>query len=206
MSPARGNTGDGARPSRSTSLSTTGRRTAPRTSAIPRSRRPDDDSTAAGTRGTRRSADGSLADLTHPISRERLLFRGQTKQLVFRVGAAVILVAIIGALFVIPVSSYLRQRDAIAVKKAELAALEQVNAELADEVTRLQTPDGIAEAAREEIGYVRKGEIRLTVLPAPAAPLTLPGGWPYGAIAGAVAVQQAEADAAVAATSSTTPP
>jgi hypothetical protein len=44
------------------------------------------------------------------------------------------------------------------------------------------------------------------VLPSPSAPLTLPGGWPYGAIAAAVAVQQAEADAASAATSSTTPP
>lgn len=203
MSAAGGTGGDGTRPTRTSSV----RRSAPRTSAIPRSRTRDDTaSTASTTRGIRRGGDGSLADLTHTISRERLLFRGQGKRLVFRGVAAVILVAIIGALFVIPVSSYLRQQDAIAVKKAEFAALEQVNAELADEVTRLQTPDGIAEAAREEIGYVRKGEIRLTVLPSPAAPLTLPGGWPYGAIAGAVAVQQAEADAAVAATSSTTPP
>lgn len=182
------------------------RRAAPRTSSIARARR--DDATAGGatTSAARRTSDGSIADLTHAIGRDRLLFRGQAKVLVFRVGTAVVLVAIIGALFVIPVTSYMRQRTAIAEKKAELAALEQVNAELSDEVTRLQTPDGIAEAAREEIGYVREGEIRLTVLPSPAAPLTLPGGWPYGAIAGAVAVQQAEADAAVAATSSTTPP
>jgi len=179
------------------------RRSAPRTSSITRPRRDD---TSAGTGATRRPVDGSIADLTHAIGRDRLLFKGSAKVLAFRFGAVVVLVAIVGALFVIPVTSYLRQRDAIAVKKAELAALEQVNAELSDEVTRLQTPDGIAEAAREEIGYVREGEIRLTVLPSPSAPLTLPGGWPYGAIAGAVAVQQAEVDAAVAATSSTTPP
>ena len=49
----------------------------------------------------------------------------------------------------------------------ELAALDQANAELADEVSKLNTPEGIEEAAREEIGYVQRGEIRLTVLPEP---------------------------------------
>ncbi|MEI7547870.1 MAG: hypothetical protein WCK21_07405, partial [Actinomycetota bacterium] len=55
--------------------------------------------------------------------------------------------------------------------------------ELADEVAKLQTPAGIEEAAREEIGFVQRGEIRLTVLPAPQAPITMPDGWPYDAVA-----------------------
>lgn len=181
------------------------RRASARTTSIPRSARSE--STESLTRETaRQSVPGSLGDLTHPINRERLIFRGMGKRLWFRAAAAVILIAIVGALFVIPVKSYVRQQDAIAVKKAELAALEQVNAELADEVTRLQTPDGIAEAAREEIGYVREGEIRLTVLSAPSAPLTMPAGWPYDAVAGVLTVRKVAALAAVDATSTTTPP
>ena len=38
------------------------------------------------------------------------------------------------------------------------------NAQLAAEVSRLQTPDGIKEAAREEVGYVGVGEIRISIL------------------------------------------
>ena len=45
------------------------------------------------------------------------------------------------------------------------------NAQLAAEVNRLQTPDGIKEAARDEIGFVQRGENRVTVLPAPEAPV-----------------------------------
>ena len=64
-------------------------------------------------------------------------------------------------------------------------------AELTNEVSRLQTAEGIEEAAREEIGYVQRGEIRLTVLPAPNAPVTMPGGWPYDTVAQIVAVRTA---------------
>ena len=45
------------------------------------------------------------------------------------------------------------------------------------------TPEGIEEAAREEIGYVRRGEIQLTVLPLPDTSSVLPGGWPFDAAA-----------------------
>jgi len=59
----------------------------------------------------------------------------------------------------------------------------------------LQTPEGIEEAAREEIGYVQRGEIRLTMLPAPPAPITMPSGWPYDTLAQIVAVRATEASA-----------
>ena len=78
-------------------------------------------------------------------------------------------------------------------KAKELAALDKANAALSDDVGRLQTPEGIEEAAREEIGYVQRGEIRLTMLPAPPAPITMPSGWPYDAIAQIVAVRTADA-------------
>jgi hypothetical protein len=106
------------------------------------------------------------------------------------VAAAVITAALVVALFVLPVKAFLRQRSDISRKERELAALDQANAELAAQVNRLNTPEGVQEAAREEIGYVRRGEIRLTVLPAPAAPLTMPSGWPYDAISAVLAVRQ----------------
>lgn len=170
-----------------------------KTSAIPR---PADASRAA-TRPTERRDDTMLSDFTRPIDQSKRLVRGRGKRGVIALVAAVITAALVAALFVLPVKAWLRQQDDIDRKSRELAALEQANAELADEVNHLNTPAGIEEAAREEIGYVRQGEIRLTVLESPNAPVTMPGGWPYDAVAGMVGVRQAEVAAAAAAT--TTP-
>ena len=71
--------------------------------------------------------------------------------------------------------------------------LEAANTQLAAEVNYLQTPDGIREAARAEIGYGNLGERRLTVTPAPDAPITLPAGWPYDGVTQIVAVRTAAA-------------
>ena len=38
---------------------------------------------------------------------------------------------------------------------------------------------------------MQRGEIRLTVLPAPNAPITMPSGWPYDTMAQIVAVRAA---------------
>ena len=57
----------------------------------------------------------------------------------------------------------------------------------------LQTPAGVEQAARQEIGYVKRGEIRLTVLTSPQAPITMPDGWPYDQIAQIVAARSAVA-------------
>jgi cell division protein FtsB len=161
-----------------------------KTSAIPR----PPDATRSRTRPTARPADaGGLGDFTRPIAREKQLVKGRAKRGVIALAAMVITAALVAALFVLPVKAWLRQRDDIAVKDKELSALDQANAELTDEVSRLQTPEGIEEAAREEIGYVQRGEIRLTMLPAPPAPITMPSGWPYDTVAEIVAVRQAEA-------------
>lgn len=103
--------------------------------------------------------------------------------------ATVIAAALVAALFVLPVKAWLRQRDDIARKQAELTVLDDANAQLTQDVRRLQTPEGVREAARAEIGYVERGEIRLTVMQAPEAPLTLPGGWPYDAVAKIITVR-----------------
>jgi cell division protein FtsB len=160
-----------------------------KTSAIPRPKDP----TRAATRAAQRPGndDTRFADFTRPIPREKQLVRGRTKRGVIALAATVITAALVAALFVLPVQAWLRQQDDIERKQKELSVLQQANAELTNEVSRLQTAEGIEEAAREEIGYVQRGEIRLTVLPAPNAPITMPSGWPYDTMAQIVAVRAA---------------
>jgi cell division protein FtsB len=136
-----------------------------------------------------------FGDLTRPIPTDKRLVTGRAKRGAVALGALVITTALVAALFVLPVKAWLRQRDDIAVKDKELSTLDQANAQLTDEVGRLQTPEGIKEAAREEIGYVQRGEIRLTMLPSPKAPITMPSGWPYDIVAQIVAVGTASANA-----------
>lgn len=142
-------------------------------------------------RSTERRDDSRFADFTRPIAVEKQLVRGGGKRRVIAIGAAVITAAFVAALFVLPVQAWLRQQEDLDRKDNQLAALQGANAELANEVNQLQTPEGIEQAAREEIGYVQTREIRYTVLPVPEAPLALPGGWPYDTIRQIVAVQSA---------------
>ncbi len=161
-----------------------------KTSAIPRPKDATKDATRGNTAVLDRRDDTLLGDFTRPIDQSKRLVRGRGKRSVIALIAAVITAALIAALFVLPVEAWLRQQDDIERKQSEIAALDQANAELNDEVNRLETPAGIEEAAREEIGYVRRGEIRITVLDSPEAPLTLPSGWPYDALAQVLKVRQ----------------
>jgi len=143
--------------------------------------------------------DSRFADFTRPIPVEKQLVRGGGKRRIIGIGAAVITSAFIAALFVLPVQAWLRQQDDLDRKDDQLAALQDANAELANEVIQLQTPEGVEQAAREEIGYVQEGETRYTMLPTPNAPLTMPGGWPYETLGQIVAVRTAAAATAAAA-------
>lgn len=155
----------------------------------------------------RADADGTrFGDLTRPIAREKQLVKAPGYRLLIGVVAVVIVGALMAALFVLPVKSWYRQRDDLAERQRELAVLTAANAELAAEVNYLQTPDGIKEAARAEIGYGELGEKRVTVMPAPDAPITLPAGWPYDGVTQIVATRQREtAEAAAAATTTIEP-
>lgn len=170
-----------------------------RTSSIPRPKaatraatRPD--ATRDATRGSRRS------EFTRPIPREKRLVRGRAKRTVVWTVAALVAAALVAALFVLPVQAWLRQRDDIARAEQRLAVLNEANARLEREVRRLQTPEGVREAAREEIGFGEPGEVRYTVRPTGGAGLTLPAGWPYDTVGAIVAVRAADA-----ATAATTP-
>lgn len=152
------------------------------------------DATSARTRPVERTTDDTLlGDFTRPIPKEKQLVRGRGKRLFVGLGLLVVVAAVVAALFVLPVQAWLRQEDDIARKEQIAEALESENAAMTREIEQLQTPEGIEEAAREVIGYVQRGEIRLTVLPGTQAPTVLPSGWPYDQMAQVVAVRAADA-------------
>ena len=97
----------------------------------------------------------------------------------FGLAALVIAGAIGAALFGLPVRNWFDQNDQIGALEHELDEMRSVNNDLQDEVDRLQTADGITEAARVELGQVQAGDERQTVLDYPDLPRTLPAGWPY---------------------------
>jgi hypothetical protein len=119
--------------------------------------------------------------------------------------AALITVALGAAVFVLPVRAWMNQRDDLARYEEQLSVLDDANAQLSAEVERLQTPGGIIEAARQELGYVAPGERRLVLTEIPPAPGLLPGGWTYGLVSAIVAARAAPAILAPAPPSSATP-
>jgi cell division protein FtsB len=168
--------------------------------------RPRDATRASLSRGSDSAADATssspdpsrFAEFTRPIAKDKRLVKGRGKRIAFALVAVVIAAALIASLFVLPVKSWMQQRDDLARKQTQLAVLNNANAQLAADVSRLNTPDGIKEAARQEVGMVGFGEQRISVLTTPDAPLTLPTGWPYDAISQIVAVRAAAAVAAPA--------
>ena len=133
--------------------------------------------------------DTLFGDLTRPISADRQLVTHRGRRWILGLGALAVMAALLAVLFTLPVKNYLRQQDQIEQKQQELAVLTAANEQLAREVARLGTPDGAAEAARSELGVVLPGENRVSVLPGDGAPLPLPAGWPYDAVAQIVAVR-----------------
>lgn len=151
----------------------------PRTSTIPRPR----------------SKPRLIDDLSRPIPRDRQLVTRRANRALLALCALGVVVSFAAALFVLPVKAWFRQGDDLAQRRHELSVLTAANDELAAEVNRLQTSAGIEEAARQEIGYVGQGEQRVSVLPAPQAPLTLPTGWPYDTVTQIITARAAAAAA-----------
>ena len=139
-----------------------------------------------------------LGDFTRPIPVEKRILR-KPKVALFG-GLLILLVGgtIAAAVFVLPVQTWFDQDAKIEQRQTQLDELQRVNGELAAEVDRLQTEDGIREAAREEIGFVDAGEQRSTFLPLPPLPSDLPDGWPYNVVTGILAARTAGPAPAVA--------
>jgi hypothetical protein len=153
-----------------------------RTTSIPRPKNPPKASDAGRSR---------LGDFTRPIPTDKRLLR-RPRWVLFGGGAILVVAAtIVAALFILPVQTWLDQDADLVQRQAELDELQRVNGQLAGEVDRLQTDDGIREAAREEIGYVEAGDRRSTILPMPPLPRELPPGWPYNVVTGIFAARTA---------------
>lgn len=120
-----------------------------------------------------------LGDITRPVVRDRRLAQRRRSTVLFALVAVGISGALAAALFVLPVRTYFDQDTQIAQREAQLAEINAVVADLRSEVARLETDDGVREAARAELGFVEAGEQRQTVLDPTGVPTDLPEGWPY---------------------------
>ncbi len=141
----------------------------------------------------------AVADRTRPTPRtERLLPKllGRTLMLV---GAVVIVISFGNSFLVLPATSWLGQRQEVDARTEELETIKQATDELQTEVDRLNTPAGVEDAAREELGYVMAGEQRQQIVGDYQAPIELPTGWPYDLVTQIVAVRVNEAAAEAAA-------
>jgi cell division protein FtsB len=155
---------------------------------------------AATTTTTRRRS-----DLTRAIPREDQLVRRRPSRWILGIVAVLITIALGAAVFVLPVRAWMNQRDDLTRYEDQLAVLDDANAQLSAEVERLQTPEGVAEAARQELGYVEPGESRLVLTEIPPAPGLLPGGWTYGLVSAIVAARAADVALSPAPPASATP-
>jgi hypothetical protein len=70
----------------------------------------------------------------------------------------------------------------VADKTAEFETLADANEQLQIEINKLNTPEGIRNAARAQLGYVLPGEQRLSLVKMPELPTDLPAQWPYSMV------------------------
>jgi cell division protein FtsB len=145
------------------------------------------------------------SDFTRPIPREDQLVRRRPSRWILGMVAVLIAIALGAAVFVLPVRAWMNQRDDLDRYENQLAVLDDANAQLSAEVERLQTPEGVTEAARQELGYVAPGERRLVLTEIPPAPGLLPGGWTYGLVSAIVAARATDVTQAPAPQGSATP-
>jgi cell division protein FtsB len=131
-----------------------------------------------------------VGDVTRPVRIDRRITTRRRTTVLLAVVAVAIAGALAAALFLLPVQTFFRQDDRIEQRSDQLDQLQSVNDQLRREVERLDTPDGIREAAREELGYVEAGERRESIMDLPPVPTDLPAGWPYGVIEGIVELRR----------------
>jgi hypothetical protein len=98
---------------------------------------------------------------------------------------------IAAAVFVLPIQTWFDQDAALAQLQEEHDELVDVNGALEDEVDRLETDDGIREAAREFNGFVGTDEDRLSITAPTELPRNLPDGWPYSVVTDIIAARTA---------------
>lgn len=123
-----------------------------------------------------------LGDFTRPIPVEKRISRRPRVAAFTGVFALCVMASIAFAVFVLPIGTWQDQSVDLDQRQAQLDELQRVNGELEAETLRLETADGIREAAREDFGFVELDEERSSILPLPDLPTDLPDGWPYNVV------------------------
>ena len=131
-------------------------------------------------------------ELTRPVPRDSRLFQRRSTRVLIIIAGVVLAVVIGLVLFAFPIRDWVSQRQAITRTEAEFAALEDANEQIQKDIQRLETPAGVKEAARRELGYLLPGERRLALLDLPAVTGNLPTTWPYNVV-GAILTVRASA-------------
>lgn len=110
----------------------------------------------------------------------------------------IMLFALVASLFVFPVRTWLHQRNLLAERRAEYAAYEDIVENLQDQVNYLQSPAGLRDAIRTQLGYLAPDEKRVPLMEAPELSATFPERWPYTIVSTMMLVRtlQATEDAA----------
>jgi cell division protein FtsB len=93
-----------------------------------------------------------------------------TRRPAILVSVALLVVGLALITNVVPFRQILEQQRRVEEASTHLAALTQENQLLEDQVAALQTPAEIERLAREELGYVKAGEIGFVVLQPEAPP------------------------------------
>jgi len=164
-----------------------------KTSSIPRS---PSRVRQAGKKGAAKSARSKLAavsDLTRPTPRSERIVPKFLGRVALLAGFLVVVFSFGNSFLVLPLTSWFGQRTEIDSRQAELDTIKKATDELQTEVDRLKTPDGIQDAAREELGFVVAGEARQQIVGDAAAPIDLPAGWPYDLVTQIISVKVNEA-------------
>jgi cell division protein FtsB len=139
------------------------------------------------------STRSSVRDLTRPVHVDHKLFQRAISRNITLSISIVILAALAVALIGLPLKDLFSQRTSITTRQQEFSALQDANEQLQTQIQRLQTPEGIRETARKELGYLLPGEKRLALIEAPALNTALPAGWPYNVVTNILAVRAATA-------------
>lgn len=105
--------------------------------------------------GRSSNADGSLRA---PARRGRI-------RLTPRAAVLVVVVSALLLYLVVPLRSYVAQRDRLAQLEEQAQALERQNSALENEILRLNDLEYLERIARECLGMVRPGEIAFVVVP-----------------------------------------
>ncbi|MGA0878479.1 MAG: FtsB family cell division protein [Ilumatobacteraceae bacterium] len=167
-----------------------------KTSSIPRAPARQGAAPRSG-QGKKRGRKSALSDLTRPVPRSQRLIPRVIGRFVLVVGIGLVLVSFANSFVLLPAKSWLGQKDEITDRQNELEVIKRANEQLQSEIDQLQTPRGIEQAARSELGFVMEGEKRQVLVGSAVAPLDLPEGWPYDLVTRIMNVRTVEAQSDV---------